>query len=55
MSAFDFYNSLEPDNPEFDKVDWTKSFWRVAPNQEVTDFIKGWPTAKRTLELCELM
>ena len=55
MSAFDFYDSLEPDSPEFDKVYWTKSLWRVGPNRAVTDFIKSWPTAKRTLELCELM
>ena len=55
VSAFDFYDSLEPDSPEFDKVYWTKSLWRVGPNKEVTDFIKSWPNAKRTLELCELM
>lgn len=55
IDAFDFYSSLEPGSPEFEAVDWTKTLWRVGAHGELTNFVKRWPGAKKTLEICDLM
>ena len=32
FSAFEYYNALEPNSPEFQNVDWTKSFYFNGPD-----------------------
>ena len=32
VSTFNFFNSLEPDSPEWDEVDWSKSGYHVGPD-----------------------